>query len=309
LGSAGVGQRLQRHAQGPVETSTVATPYGSVDLVSGTLDGSRFVAASKWQAAPFPPHQWPYRATFWALAKAGADRVLSTSIATALHESSRLGDCLVPDDYVDLTGRAVSFFDGGLEGTHHADMEEPFCARLSREFVSSARSFGLRVHQGGTIATIPGPHHPTTAEAARLASTGAAAASFSTATESKLARELGLCFVAAAVVVRTASPHRGWRPGSERERPAPAAEADLLRAFAEGRDVDSVSSAAPRGASSKRGPAAQGSSRQSRELERLKAVLQDSDDRVEQAAAAFVPHAAAYPPCTRCPRGAGPVPI
>jgi hypothetical protein len=48
-------------------------------------------------------------------------------------------------------------------------------------------------------------------------------------------------------------------------------------------------------------------SKETRELDRLRVLLRDADERMEQAAAAFVPHAGAYPPCTRCPRGAGPI--
>ncbi len=304
-GSAGLGERLASRADGKTKTDSVRTPYGSVDVVAGTIGGGPFAAVAKSGVAPFPSHNLPFRATIFALSNVGCTRFLSASLATSMDPRLRLADCLVADDFIDLTGRSITFFDGGLEGTHHAEMEAPFCARLSREFTSSARSFGMRVAHGGTVATVPGPHHPTMAEAGRLAAMGAIAASFSASTEAKLARELGICFTSAALVVREAAPHKDWRAGGARESSVGGlTEAELLRAFAEGREAPGE---APSPTPSRARPRAKRpGSRGARELEVVKAKLQDADRRLEQAVAAFVPHAAALPPCPRCARDPGP---
>ncbi len=308
LGAASLGKRLEARAERPVKTEAVRTPYGSVDVVTGSIGGGRFAAVSKSGVAPFPGHQLPYRATLMALSKAGAQRVLSMSVATSLTAELRLADCFVPDDFLDLTGRSVTFYDGGLEGTHHAEMEAPFCRRLSREFASVARSFGVRVLQGGTIATVPGPHHPTAAESARLSALGVAGVGFSAATEAKLARELGLCFVSAAVAVRSVEEPAAWRQNEGAEATATPSEADLLRAFAEGRDAPAAGDGA-RKARAKAGDHPRGaSSRGARDAQAVKAKLLDVDTRLESAAAAFVPQAAAMAPCPYCSRGAGPSP-
>jgi purine nucleoside phosphorylase len=307
LGSQAGTDRLKARAEGQVKVEPLRTPYGSVDVVLGSMGGAPFAGVAKAIASPAPPHRMPHRATFWALKKVGCARVLSTSVVTSFDERLRLGDLFVPDDFLDLTGWSLTYFEGGPEGVHNAEMEAPFCRGLSREFVSAARSFGLRVLSEGTVAMVPGPQHPTVAEAARMAQAGAVAGSFSAGAEAKLARELGLCLVAAGVTARGAVKDVAWRKAGEARGGGEPSQADLLRAFAEGREPPAREGgkdgpASPRkGSESPRGGAAQ------REAASLKAKLKDVDARLEEAAAAFVPQAAAMAPCRSCRRGAGPV--
>ncbi len=309
VGSFGVGARLARRADGPVKTQTVVTAWGSVDVVTGTVDGGRFAAVEKSQAAAFAPHNLPYRAVATALARTGATRMVSASVGTSLSEHLTVGDVVLPSDFLDFTGRTVTLYGGGIEGTHHAEMDEPFCARLSRDYASVARGFGLRVREGGTVATVSGPHHPTAAEAEWLASYGAHVTSFTAATEAKLARELGLCYAATVVVVRNAAAHPSWNQARRAAAPAPAAaeptEAELLRAFAQGKEPEAVGKRAlpERAARSKAAP---GRGRAKSEAEATAQRLKEADERLEEAAAPMVAQAAALPPCPRCPRGKGP---
>jgi len=310
VGSSGVGGRLARRADGPVETSTHVTAWGSVDVVTGAVGGGRFVAVEKSQAAAFAPHNLPYRAVATALRRAGATRVISASVGTSLTERIRVGDVVLPSDFLDFSGRTVTLYGGGIEGTHHAEMDEPFCGRLSRDYASVARGFGLRVREGGTVATVSGPHHPTAAESEWLASYGASVTSFTAATEAKLARELGMCFAATIVAVRQAAPHPGWNPAGRAaaavEPPAgEPTEAELLRAFAQGWEPSAPGKVAL--AERVAAPArAAGRKRSKAQDEVLAKALREADARLEEAAAAFVAQAAALPPCPRCPRGQGP---
>ena len=302
-GSFGVGERLAKRARG-VERRAVVTAYGSFDVVMGTIDGGRFAALEKSRAAPAAPHQIAYRGVALALHKAGATRILSTGVGTSLSERLKMGDILVPDDYIDLSGRTDTLYGGGIEGTHHAEMDEPFCSRTAREYAATARSFGLRVIEGGTTATLAGPQHPTSAESGRLTSMGAVASGFTAATEAKLARELGMCFVATIVMVRGAPEHARWRgaapPKGAAQEPT---EQELLRAFAQGKSLSAPLASAPKVPKPRRGR-----SKEADEAEALVATLRQVDARLEEAAAAFVAQAAALSPCTRCPRGAGPRP-
>jgi 5'-methylthioadenosine phosphorylase len=308
VGSFGVGQRLARRADAGVETRTIVTAFGSVELVEGAIDGGRFVAVEKSQAAAFAPHNLPYRAVATALRRAGATRVISASVGTALSDRVRVGDIVLPSDFLDFTGRTVTLYGGGIEGTHHAEMDHPFCARLTRDYASVARGFALRVKEGGTVATVQGPHHPTAAESEWLASFGAQITSFTAATEAKLARELGMCFAATVVAVRSAAAHPGWNPKG-RAAPAPAAgeptEAQLLRAFAQGQDP-AVPGRTALAEPARAALATTGRKRAMSEETMLVGRLREADSRLEEAAAAFVAQAAALPPCPRCPRGQGP---
>lgn len=309
VGSSGVGERLARRADAKVKPRTIATPWGSVDVVAGTIDGGPFVAVEKSQAAAFAPHNLPYRAVASALNKAGATRMISASVGTSLSERIRLGDVVLPADFIDFSGRTVTLYGGGIEGTHHAEMDEPFCVRLTRDYASVARGFGLRVREGGTVATVSGPHHPTAAESEWIASYGAAITSFTAATEAKLARELGMCFSATIVAVREAAAHPAWNKGrGAAAMPASprgeATEAELLRAFAKGEDpsVRGQVALAERASAAARPSGRKRSKAQADEFTR---TLREVDERLEEAAAAFVAQAAALPPCPRCPRDTG----
>jgi 5'-methylthioadenosine phosphorylase len=308
VGSFGVGERLARRADRPVKARSVVTPWGSVDVVTGTIDGGHFAAVEKSQAAAFAPHNLPYRAVATALFRAGATRVLSASVGTALTQRLHVGDVVLPTDFLDFSGRTVTLYGGGIEGTHHAEMDEPFCERLSRDVAGVTRGFGLRVHAGGTVASVPGPHHPTAAESEWLASYGASVTSFTAATEAKLARELGMCYCATVVVVRSAAAHPGWNPRGKAGAPAAPrgepTEAELLRAFDQGLDPGAPGKVAIAERAGKRKAAP---SKAVPEGAAVAATLREVDGRLEEAAAAVVAHAAALPPCTRCPRGKGPV--
>jgi len=306
IGSQAGIDRLKGRAEGKVRLEAVRTPYGSVDVLRGLVGGAPFAGVAKAIAAPAPPHRMPHRATYWALKKSGCARVLTTSVVTSLDERLRLGDLFVPHDFLDFTGWSPTYFEGGPEGVHNAEMDAPFCRGLSRELVSLARSFGLRVLEEGTVATVPGPQHPSAAECARLAQAGARAVSFSAAAEAKLARELGICLVAAGVTVRGALDEKAWRPGPEAGEGKEPSQAELLRAFAEGREPPPRAEAASAGPRGRRHMQGEKGGARPREAEALKAKLKDVDLRLEEAAAAFVPQAAAMAPCRNCPKGEGP---
>jgi 5'-methylthioadenosine phosphorylase len=119
----------------------------------------------------------------------------------ALAEDVKVGDLVLPDQYIDLTGLPSTFHDGGEGGLLHMDMSEPFCPSLRGLFVTAGKETGIPVREGGVYTCIAGPQFETRAEAAMLRTMGGTVAGMTVVPEAKLAREAGICYQPAAMAV------------------------------------------------------------------------------------------------------------
>src|SRR3954454_15455590 len=75
-----------------------------------------------------PPHRINHRANLHALASLGVSHIVSLSSAGALDRRLAVGSFAVPLDFVDFTGRVMTFHD---DSVRHTSMAEPFDPRLS----------------------------------------------------------------------------------------------------------------------------------------------------------------------------------
>ena len=57
------------------------------------------------------PHAVNYRANIWALRQAGADRVVAVNAVGAINDSLVTGQFCVPDQIIDYTWGATTFFE------------------------------------------------------------------------------------------------------------------------------------------------------------------------------------------------------
>lgn len=142
----------------------------------------------------YPPHRINYRANLWALRSLGVRQILAPCAVGGLQTDLRPGDLVVPDQLVDRTsGRLQSFVDSGAV---HAPFADPYCARL-REAMTSADS---SVQDGGAMVVIEGPRFSTRAESQHYAAQGWSLINMTGHPEAVLARELGMCYAAIALV-------------------------------------------------------------------------------------------------------------
>jgi 5'-methylthioadenosine phosphorylase len=185
-----------------VEQVEVDTPWGppSDAVHVGTLDG-RSVAFLPRHGADhrYPPHRINYRANAWALRELGVTRVLGPCASGSLRVEVEPGHFVVCDQLVDRTsGRAHTFFDGPT--VHHLTFADPYCPELRRVALSAAEDEGITAHDGGTVVVIEGPRFSTRAESAWFASMGWSVINMTQYPEAALARELGLCYAAIALI-------------------------------------------------------------------------------------------------------------
>ena len=182
-------------------TVEVTTPFGppSDPIVVGAVAGREVAFVARHGADHrFPPHRIPYRANLWALRSLGVRQVLAPCAVGGLRPELGPGSLVVPDQLVDRTsGRAQTFHE---EGAVHVSFAEPYCPVGRAAALSSARSAGWAVADGGTMVVVEGPRFSTRAESAWFATQGWSVVNMTGHPEAVLARELALCYTAVALV-------------------------------------------------------------------------------------------------------------
>jgi len=139
-----------------------------------------------------------YRANLWALRAIGVRQVVAPCAAGSLHTTLGPGRLVIPDQLVDrTTGRVQTYFDAGA---CHVEFADPYCLRLRRHLLDSMGRAGAAVVDGGTMVVIEGPRFSTRAESRWYAAQGWSVVNMTGHPEAVLARELGLCYSAVALV-------------------------------------------------------------------------------------------------------------
>jgi 5'-methylthioadenosine phosphorylase len=116
------------------------------------------------------------------------------------------GTLAVPDQVIDYTyARDFTYFDGSDRSVVHVDFTQPYCEALRQRLVKAAHESVEPIVEGGTYAATQGPRLESAAEIDRLEGDGAAMVGMTGMPEAALARELGLCYAALAVVVNYAA--------------------------------------------------------------------------------------------------------
>lgn len=187
----------------------VRTPYGdpSSALTLGTIQGApaAFLARHGY-GHTIPPHKVNYRANMWALNEQQAKYVVATASVGGIRADLKPGTLLIPDQIIDYTyGRDFTYFSGVDRSVVHVDFTQPYCEALRQRLLEAARIAGEKVLDGGTYAATQGPRLESAAEINRLERDGADVVGMTGMPEAGLARELGLCYAAIAVVVNYAA--------------------------------------------------------------------------------------------------------
>jgi 5'-methylthioadenosine phosphorylase len=179
----------------------LSTPYGPPsDPVTIAEVGGRRVAFLPRHGRDhrYPPHKIPYRANLWALRSLGVRQIVAPCAVGGLRPDHGPGTFVVPDQLIDRTsGRVQTYYD---EGAVHLSFADPYCPD-GREAVlkAAAEKVGNAV-DGGTMVVIEGPRFSTRAESRWYASIGGTIVNMTGHPEAVLARELGLCYTAIALV-------------------------------------------------------------------------------------------------------------
>jgi 5'-methylthioadenosine phosphorylase len=188
-----------------VEKVEVDTPYGapSGPVAIGEVGGRRVAFLPRHGAGHAkPPHLINVRANIWALRSVGVRQVLAPCAVGGLQEHTQPGTLVVPDQLVDrTTGRVSTFVESGAL---HVPFADPYCPQLRTTLLKASQAQGEgradAAIDGGAMVVIEGPRFSTRAESQWYAAQGWSLVNMTGLPEAALAREMGLCYAAIALV-------------------------------------------------------------------------------------------------------------
>jgi len=196
IGGSGLYSMDGLHAR---ERHLADTPYGltSGPVTNGYLDGEPVIfLARHGEDHSVAPHRINYRANVWALAEAGAERILAVCSTGGIGADCVPGALVVPDQIIDYTwGREHTYAEPGDPVTH-TDFTHPYSPSLRSKVMDVLEGLGIRFVAGGTYAATQGPRFESAAEVSRLARDGCTIVGMTGMPEAVLARELGLAYAA-----------------------------------------------------------------------------------------------------------------
>ncbi|MGC1908798.1 MAG: S-methyl-5'-thioadenosine phosphorylase [Candidatus Dormiibacterota bacterium] len=197
FGGSGLYQLLEGAREVPVET-----PFGppSDSLWLGEMGGRRVAFMPRHgRDHTIPPHRINFRANLYAMREAQVGRILAPCAVGSLSAGIAPGHVVIPDQFVDRTwGRADTYWEG--PSVQHVSAADPYCRDLGAGAAAAAGRQGATVHQGETLVVIQGPRFSTRAESRWFSGQGWGVIGMTGYPESILARELGLCYCAIALV-------------------------------------------------------------------------------------------------------------
>lgn len=190
-----------------LKTHQIETPYGSVLLDTGEIGGTEMVFLKRHGIGhTCPPHRINYRANIWAIKEMGVKKILATGAVGSIVEEYQIGDIILVDQFLDFTkNRPLTFFEGGDMGVLHVDVSEPYCPELRNNISEGAAQAGIRVKNGGVYVCTEGPRFETPAEINMFRILGGQLVGMTGVPEVVLARELGMCYAAMALVTNQAA--------------------------------------------------------------------------------------------------------
>src|SRR5207244_3312150 len=181
----------------------IETPFGapSDSIVGGTMFGrSVYFLPRHGRGHRILPHELNHRANIYALRSLGVRWIICVTAVGSLQEKYVPRDVLLPSQFYDRTSLRAqhTFFGGGIAA--HITFAEPICTPLRNLLADSARSLGVKVHNGGTYVNMDGPAFSTRAESELNRRQGFDVIGMTNLPEAKLAREAEIALATMAMI-------------------------------------------------------------------------------------------------------------
>ena len=196
-----------------VEEVRLSTPFGdpSDAYLTGRLGDVELVFLPRHgRGHVVSPSEINFRANIWGFKRLGVSRILSVSAVGSMREDIAPGEFVIIDQFFDRTRhRADTFFTGGVVA--HVMFADPVCGELRGALLDSAKSEGVKVHDGGTYVNMEGPQFSTRAESNIYRKFGVDVIGMTNLQEAKLAREAEMCYATIAM----ATDYDCWHEGHD----------------------------------------------------------------------------------------------
>lgn len=171
-----------------------SSPMLDVDLFEGKVAGKDVLFVPRHGVNHrFSPTEVPYEAEMRVLKAEGATKIIAVCAVGSLKQHPAPGSLVVPRQIIDLTTlRVRTSLPGG-----HLSFANPYCETLRNILLND---HGI-VYGQGTVVVIEGPRFSTEAESRFFAyGMNADLINMTQMPEALMAREMGLCYAAIAVV-------------------------------------------------------------------------------------------------------------
>ncbi len=179
----------------------VFTPFGETsDMITvGSFKGRQIAFIPRHgKGHKIPPHRINFRANIWALKELGVKRIIAPAAVGSLREDIKPGDIVIPNQFIDRTRRADSFYEGGK--ICHISAADPFCPELIDIVSQTCKELNFPFHTNSTYICVQGPRFSTRAESKLFRQWGADIIGMTLVPECVLAREAEICYVGIATV-------------------------------------------------------------------------------------------------------------
>ncbi|MCX7799624.1 MAG: MTAP family purine nucleoside phosphorylase [Fimbriimonadales bacterium] len=195
IGGTGVGARLDLLGGSPF---CLPTPFGPLRGRLVPWKGIGLAVVHRHGLGHrLPPHRIAYRAMADGLARLEVRACLATAAVGSLRAGLDSGSLAVCTDFLDLTGRNSTLFDGGVR---HTDFSSPMGSRATAALREACSRLGVRTPEACVYVGMNGPRYETPAEVRMLARLGGDVVGMTAATEAILCREAGVDYGCLAIV-------------------------------------------------------------------------------------------------------------
>lgn len=202
IGGSGLEKFMKR-----MKSIRVGTLYGFPSpIFLGELGGRKVAFMPRHGVRhSMPPHKINYRANIHALHELGVKRIIATNAVGAINPSFKLGDLVVPHDFVDFTRfRHATFYDESP--VVHVDMTHPYCPELREALIEAAgKCVEVHVRRQAVLVCTEGPRFETPAEIEMFRRLGGDVVGMTGVPEVVLARELEMCYASICYVTNMAA--------------------------------------------------------------------------------------------------------
>jgi 5'-methylthioadenosine phosphorylase len=193
-----------------VKEVKVTTPFGkpSDKLIIGKMKGSEneiVFLPRHGKGHLYNPSNVNYRANIAAMKKVGVREIIAPAAVGSLNDKIKPGDIVFPDQLIDRTyARKITFYDGKIKvngkSVCHVSFAYPFCERLRKILIESAKDENIKFHSKATCVVIEGPRFSTKAESNLYRSWKCDIINMTMYPECVLAREAEICYASIAMV-------------------------------------------------------------------------------------------------------------
>jgi len=181
----------------------VETPFGdpSDAVIGGQMHGRQvYFLPRHGRGHRLLPHELNHRANIYALRSLNVRWIICVTAVGSLQEQYAPRDVLLPSQFFDRTSqRSIhTFFGNGIAA--HVGFAEPISTELRNLLATSARTLGIKVHNGGTYVNMDGPAFSTRAESELNRRHGFDVIGMTNLAEAKLAREAEIALATMAMI-------------------------------------------------------------------------------------------------------------